>query len=137
MRVIRYSEIQFIKTEKICMIKLGLIGCNINHSLSGKIHEFALCSFGVGGAYSLFDLQSEELAPFLNKAWEEGIHGLNVTTPYKKTVAQLVRSPLAAVNTLYRGEVGWESCSTDGAGFIRGLQRMSCEHNDFRRAIKI
>jgi len=118
------------------MMKLGLIGRNINYSLSGKIHDFALHSFGVKGSFTLFNLEEDELGVFLSNAWEEGMHGFSVTTPYKKTLAELLGNrELSAVNTLYRTSEGWASCSTDGAGFIRGLQRIDFQPQDFRRIV--
>lgn len=118
------------------MIQLGLIGRNINHSLSSKIHEFAMKSFGVNGSYSLFNLEENDVPNFLNKAWEENFHGFNVTSPHKKVVAELVGNKvLSAVNTLRRSESGWDSFSTDGEGFARGLERMGCQIKQFSKVL--
>ena len=120
------------------MIKLGLLGHNINYSLSGKIYEFAFRSFGLAGSYSLINLAAHELSPFLSKAWNEGFLGLNLTTPYKAlTAALLKKESLGSVNTLLRSEgaLGWDAISTDGIGFTRALARLGCKNSQFKRLI--
>ncbi len=118
------------------MIKLGLIGRNINYSLSPKIHQIALSCLGVKGTYCLFDKEERELESFLSKSWQEGIHGLNITSPYKKVVAELFpNNAHSAVNVLFRGQNNWVSASTDSEGFNRSLEKMDCELNQFNKVV--
>ena len=96
----------------------GLIGQQISESLSPFIHEKAQEYLGKNLDYGLFSLKETEVTGFLDKFWQEGGLGLNVTSPYKGLVARLIKSPLKSVNTLWRGKNYWSACSSD----IRGLE---------------
>jgi shikimate 5-dehydrogenase len=39
------------------------------------------------------------------------------------------------VNTLYRGAKGWQAASTDGDGWIRGLARIDCKIEQFKKIV--
>ncbi len=103
---------------------LGLLGQGISYSLSPWIHNAAAEVLGLPDRYRLFDLEPDAVAPFLQEFWAEGGVGLNVTQPYKRLVASLVRSDLAASNVLYREAASpyWKSTSTDGEGFVQALE---------------
>ncbi len=120
------------------MFKLGLLGHNINYSLSGKIHEFALRSFGWAGTYDLVHLEADQVHSFLESAWQQGFQGFNVTTPYKTLIAQsFAECGLSSVNTLVRCEQNpyWKAYSTDGVGFTRALARIGCQISRFERVV--
>ncbi len=98
------------------MIKCGLLGRKLGHSWSPQIHGL-LADY----EYALYEREEEQLEDFLLNG---GLHGMNVTIPYKKTVmpycAQL--SPLAAaigsVNTIVRRPDGsLYGDNTDAYGF--------------------
>ena len=65
---------------------LGLMGHQIQHSLSPRIHSYWFSVYGIKARYCLYDVvpgaEKRELAQLLNS----GIHGLNITAPYKETV---------------------------------------------------
>ena len=103
--------------------KLGLLGHGISFSLSPKIHLYSANILGLNCTYELFDLDAGPAESFLKRFWDEGGHGLNVTTPHKELVAKAVQSKLRSVNTLYRGQSAWETASTDGEGFARAVAR--------------
>ena len=81
-------------------MKCGLIGHPLGHSFSPAIHA-QLADY----EYKLYDLEPEELCPFLEKG---DFDGLNVTIPYKKAVlpfcAELTEAAarIGSVNTLVR-----------------------------------
>lgn len=88
------------------MIRLGLLGCPVDHSLSPVIHRLFLKHFGLTGEYSLMSTPPEGLSMMLEKLAEEGYSGVNVTVPHKMKAALLCSelSPEAretrAVNTI-------------------------------------
>ena len=90
-----------IKKSKMGMkYKLGIVGKDIAYSLSPYIH----LSFGkeadIQLTYDIFDLDASPLE-FIEKFFEEGGTGLNITKPFKEIVAERY-SPLGdvSVNTL-------------------------------------
>jgi len=116
------------------MIKLGLIGYPVSHSLSPKIHNAALMACGLRGDYSLFPIHPDDmqgLRDMLNYVLTEEIHGLNVTIPHKHTVIPLLDelTPIArtigAVNTIYSREKKLIGDNTDVPGFLSDLKRFS------------
>ena len=67
--------------------KLGIVGKDIAYSLSPYIH----LSFGkeadIQLTYDIFDLDTSPLE-FIEKFFEEGGTGLNITKPFKEIVAE-------------------------------------------------
>jgi shikimate dehydrogenase len=103
--------------------RYGLVGRNISYSLSPAIHEFSAAFLGLEVSYELIDIEPAELEPFLTRALNWGFEGLNITTPYKQTVAAIVNSgSQESINTLKKldGDT-WQSFSTDEIGFGRTL----------------
>src|SRR5215210_520390 len=95
------------------MIKLGLIGYPLGHSLSPKIHEAALKSCSLDGSYSLFAVHpddNQELRDLLHRVRSGEITGFNVTIPHKQNVIQFLDEltstgrAIGAVNTIYSRE---------------------------------
>lgn len=108
--------------------RLGLVGKNISSSMSPTIHNFSLKSLSLQGQYRLYEIEPLALAQFLKEFWLAGGMGLNITSPYKEKVAQILGSSLRSVNTLYRAETSfWSATSTDGAGLQAALSRIGCD----------
>ena len=125
--------------DEVC----GLVGRDIAHSLSPRLHNRAYRLLDLPFLYLPFDV--EAFGEFWLELVESGafdelgfsLRGLSVTTPYKRIAAAVggAISPLVewlgSANTLVRrGEV-WEAESTDGAGVIapllaRGISLASC-----------
>ena len=106
---------------------VGLIGANIQKSLSPVLHEDAFAAAGIRGHYHLMDLDrlsGRTLADLLDAARSLGFAGVNITFPCKEAVLPLLDevSPdarqIGAVNTVTidaRGRsVGY---NTDRSGF--------------------
>lgn len=109
---------------------LGLLGHPLAQSLSPAIHEAALAAARLPGAYLPFDIAQAFLEPLLAAAERLRLRGLNVTIPYKETVAGLVdeldgdAEALEAVNTIVFHE-GWaKGHNTDTFGFRMSLRSL-------------
>ena len=72
---------------------VGLIGTNIQKSLSPALHEDAFAAAGVAGHYHLMDvstLQGRRLEDLLAAARTAGFAGVNITHPFKEAVIPLL-----------------------------------------------
>lgn len=106
-------------------LKLGILGKQIGYTQSPYIHEKLLVERNLAASYQVFDVDEVNLSECLQRCWDAGFLGLNVTRPYKNTVASLVGAEGSSVNTLYRGVGFWRGASTDGVGFVRAVKRVS------------
>jgi shikimate dehydrogenase len=104
--------------------KYGLIGKNIAHSKSPKIHRFMAEKLNLEMTYELLDVNEEDL-PKLIKQLRSGIYrGFNVTAPYKQSICKLLddltpkAKRIQAVNTIYIKNNQVIGDNTDYDGFI-------------------
>ncbi len=111
------------------MIELGLVGEDIEGSLSPRIHAIALERAGIEGRYGLFPVEGGGLVRIVERMRaSRTLVGLNVTIPFKEAVMPLldVLSPeaeaIGAVNTVTRVEAGLSGENTDHTGFMRALE---------------
>jgi shikimate dehydrogenase len=88
---------------------VGLIGANIQKSLSPVLHEDAFAAYGIRGHYHLMDLDrlpGRTLAELLGAARTAGFAGVNITYPSKEAVLPLLDEiapgarEIGAVNTV-------------------------------------
>jgi len=106
----------------------AVIGNPIAHSKSPGMQNAALQAAGLRGRYVRLLLEPQELPAGLQLCAQLGIHGLNVTVPYKQDVLPLCQTldslaqRACAANTLHYREGAWHGYNTDGVGFIRSLQ---------------
>lgn len=70
------------------MMRAGVIGHPVAHSLSPIIHGFWLAQQGLDGQYERIDVAPERLAAFCSNLAASGLRGVNVTLPHKVHVAQ-------------------------------------------------
>jgi len=68
------------------MIKAGLIGGKLSHSLSPQIHDKYWYLTGQIGQYSLFETTEQGLGERLDELQSQGFAGFNVTIPHKTAV---------------------------------------------------
>ena len=115
------------------MIKLGLIGTPIAHSLSPKIHEGFMKAAGIEGSYRLFEIQTlpkEGLKLFMESY---NLVGLNVTIPYKEAVLDALdwiedtAQSLGAVNTIILENGMLKGYNTDVYGIQKSLKALECQ----------
>lgn len=110
------------------MLRLGLIGSPIKHSLSPWIHRHLLQRANIPGSYELFEIHSGRQLSRAMKQLKEQLHGFNVTVPYKETIIPHLdmlddtARYCGAVNTVVKIKNQWIGYNTDGIGYIRSLQ---------------
>jgi len=112
------------------MIRLGLIGFPLEHSLSPVLHSAALQACGLQGTYSLFPIKREDtrgLNILLNQVRTGELNGLNITIPHKQNVIPLLDEltprarTIGAVNTIYLKDGKLIGDNTDAPGFLADL----------------
>ncbi len=115
---------------------MGLLGEQISYTLSPAIHNHAAKSLGLNLVYLPFPCPAAQVGGFLRVAWEMGAIGFNVTTPHKSLAATLIPGcHQSSINTIYRGVDWWHAASTDGPGFIKGLEHMGASIGEFEDVI--
>src|SRR5688572_20916304 len=114
------------------MIRLGLIGHPLGHSLSPKIHAAALKACNLDGSYSLFPIAPDDmqsLKDLIGRVRFGEITGLNVTIPHKQNVIKFLdeltapAKTIGAVNTIYLRHKKVVGDNTDAPGFLTDLKR--------------
>ena len=106
-------------------MKCGLIGIKLGHSYSCQIHH-AIADY----SYDLWELEPEQLAPFLQKG---DFAGVNVTIPYKQQVIPYLDDlsdtarAIGAVNTIVNHSGRLYGDNTDLAGMIALIRRLGLE----------
>jgi shikimate dehydrogenase len=114
------------------MIKLGLTGYPLGHSLSPAIHTAALQSCDLDGSYSLFPVPPDDkqgLKDLLQRVRCGDVTGLNVTIPHKQKVIEFLdqltpaAQAIGAVNTIYMRDEKLIGENTDAPGFLSDLKR--------------
>ncbi len=112
------------------MIRLGLTGFPLNHSLSPQIQAAALHACGLAGSYSLFPIPAGDqrgLHQLLESLRRGELAGLNVTLPHKENVIpfldelSLVAKSVGAVNTISIKAGRLAGDNTDVPGFLMDL----------------
>lgn len=108
--------------------RFGLIGYPIKHSLSPWIHKNLLQKAGVGGTYSLYEIDlGESFADQIEKLRGEQLDGFNITVPYKQKIMPYLdkiddeANAIGAVNTVVNKNGKWIGYNTDGVGYVRSL----------------
>jgi shikimate dehydrogenase len=114
------------RRNRCVMDVFGLIGDPVTHSASPPMHTAAYDACGMDARYVTFTPSADELEDALLGAAALGIHGLNVTIPYKQTVLPLVdadsvASRVGAVNTISLETWPPKATNTDVAGVARAL----------------
>lgn len=72
------------------MLKLGIIGYPLEHSLSPVMHTAALQYLNISGSYRAFETKKDELEKIFNQLKDSGLKGFNVTIPHKTTIIPLL-----------------------------------------------
>lgn len=88
------------------MIKLGLIGYPLGHSLSPLMHKAAFSDAGISGSYELLEVAPDKLKDMVEFLKDNDFRGFNATIPHKVAIMEFLDQidPLAlkvgAVNTV-------------------------------------
>jgi shikimate dehydrogenase len=111
---------------------VGLIGANIQGSLSPATHEDAFAAAGIAGHYHLMDLDllpGRRLHQILTAAGTAGFAGVNITFPCKQAALELVDEvsaqarQIGAVNAItFERDGRMTGHNTDRIGFRRSFE---------------
>jgi shikimate dehydrogenase len=110
---------------------VGLIGANIQNSLSPALHEDACTAAGIAGHYHLMDLDrlaGRRLDELLTAMRVTGFDGVNITYPCKEAACALMDelSPearqIGAINTVTFEGGRMAGYNTDRIGFQRSFE---------------
>lgn len=111
------------------MIRAGVMGWPVAHSLSPRLHGHWLAEHGIEGRYDALEVAPEALAERLAGIAEEGLAGVNLTVPHKQAALGLMASlapaaeAIGAVNTVVVGDGGsLAGDNTDAFGFMENLR---------------
>ena len=110
------------------VVRAGVIGHPIAHSLSPALHGRWLDGFGIGGTYEAVDPGPDGFAACVARLRAEGWAGCNVTLPFKAAAlaiadrADETARRVGAANTLAFGPDGIAASNTDVAGFAGVLE---------------
>lgn len=119
-----------MKAEKSsrALIRAGVMGWPVDHSLSPKVHGFWLRQYGINGDYIRIPVKPEDFSEKVRSLRIDGFVGCNITVPHKEAALvavdeldpQAVR--IGAVNTIQvRDDGTLYGFNTDGFGFLENL----------------
>jgi shikimate dehydrogenase len=106
----------------------GVIGDPIEHTLSPTIHNAAFNHLGLDFVFLAFRVKAADLENAICGMRGLGIHGLNVTMPYKSTVTAYLDMLDSAVkflgstNTILNEDGKLSGFNTDGVGALQALR---------------
>lgn len=114
------------------MIRAGVAGNPIGHSLSPLIHRAWISAAGIDGAYNAYEAQNEASFRAMIDIGRAGrLRGLNVTAPYKLAalaaadeVSETARR-IGSANLLVFEDGRVRADSTDGEGLLAALAEQS------------
>ena len=111
------------------MIRAGVMGWPVEHSLSPRLHGYWLASHGIDAAYDALAVAPDDLAARLSGLATDGFAGVNLTVPHKAAALGLMASlspaarAIGAVNTVVVGDDGaLAGDNTDAFGFMKNLR---------------
>ena len=108
--------------------KFAVIGSPIDHSLSPKIHSIFAKELGIEITYEAIKVEPMHFDSSVNRLFDEGYAGLNVTLPLKELAFNFAdeltedSNLSGSVNTLWKEDGIIHGDSTDGRGLVRDLQ---------------
>ncbi len=111
------------------LIKAGVVGFPIYHSLSPTIHNFYLKKYKINGTYEAFEIPNENFEESIeNLVRQQGLSGFNITIPHKEKIYNLCHhfSKTAhitkAVNTVIIMQNGkFFGHNSDADGFVKNF----------------
>ncbi len=117
------------------MIKAGVLGSPISHSLSPILHRAAYDELGLAASYEAIEVRAGGLKNFLDSL-DNSWTGFSLTMPLKEEVLKLaslidpIAQKIRSANTLYKTAAGWSATSTDITGFKEALAANSISKID-------
>ena len=116
------------------MKKYLVIGNPIKHSLSPELHNYWLRENNINALYEKKEINKDfkdNIKNLINYVKNGKIHGINVTTPFKKSVIPFldrlttVASEAWSVNTIYKRNNEIIGHNTDVEGFEQALKHIN------------
>ncbi len=111
------------------MIRAGVVGWPVDHSLSPKLHGYWLEKYAIDGEYVKIPVDPGDFEVGIRALAGRGFSGFNVTVPHKEAAFRLMdeldpaAERLRAVNTVTVGPDGrLHGANTDGFGFAENLK---------------
>lgn len=106
-------------------MKFGLLGHNIQNSLSPELYRGWFEEFGIDASYELIDIDSFEIP--------EGFTGLNITSPFKRIIYDLstlsdgddIAPKTESANMMF----GEKRYNTDYYGFVKAMDGYDVDNN--------
>jgi len=115
----------------------GIIGDPVSHSLSPLFQARFADQHGIDAVYVPCRVQAGDVSTALAGLWVTGMQGFNVTVPHKQTVLSMLQADsdalaIGAVNTVRRGQDGWEGINTDWCGIGNVMKHLQADvkHQD-------
>ncbi|UCE05490.1 MAG: shikimate dehydrogenase [bacterium] len=109
-------------------LKFYIIGDPIDQSLSPMMHNFFLDKFKLKGKYAAKQVKVDKLGQVIKTFINEGVNGINVTSPHKKTVLKYIdeltseAESIGSVNTIKFENGKLIGHNTDAIGFQTSLR---------------
>ncbi len=117
--------------------KFAVVGNPVAHSMSPSIQQRFARQFGLQLSYEKIQADKNNFRQTVADFFQQGGHGLNITTPFKSLAAEFVDdcSPVArasnSVNTLFMDDSGViKGESTDGRGWLSDIRRLNIDLKD-------
>ena len=116
--------------------KFAVIGNPIDHSLSPKIHKLFAKELGQDITYEAIKVEKEVFESRVNRLFEDGYEGLNVTLPLKELAFDYADTlsedskACGSVNTLWKDGSKVFADTTDGRGLVRDLTEKGIDLKD-------
>ena len=111
------------------MIRAGVVGWPVDHSLSPELHGYWLEKYSIDGEYLKIPVDPEDFEVGIRTLADLGFSGFNVTVPHKEAAFRLMdevdpaAGRLRAVNTITVRPGGrLQGANTDGFGFLENLK---------------
>ena len=110
------------------MKKYLVIGNPVEHSLSPQLHNYWIKENNIDAVYDKKQLNKNDIEKVINEIKNDKINGINVTTPFKKSVIPFLdqltslAERVQSVNTIYKKDNKIIGDNTDIGGFEKGLK---------------
>lgn len=111
------------------ILRAGVMGWPVSHSLSPRLHGHWLARYKIDGSYEALAVEPADLTEALSRLAEKGFQGVNLTVPHKEAALALADTVddtarrIGAVNTIVVGKDGeLAGSNTDAFGFIENLR---------------
>ncbi len=121
------------KNDTNDILRLGVLGERLAHTLSPEIHADLLRQQGIHGIYEKYEMSREEVSGLFAFMDERGITGLNVTLPYKEILYRMAdvlddaAKKIGAVNTVWRKDGISYGYNTDYIGVTSMFAKASVD----------